>query len=69
MLALKLNMYRPVLESDEERFRNDEREEQQRDRAHYLAYEFAGACARDSSLNRAPVACTPTMMQLWLSTR
>ena len=41
-LALKLRMYRPVLDSDEAGLRNDERELRQRDRAHYLAYQAMG---------------------------
>ena len=44
LLILKLHMYQPVLASDEPNYRNDERELQQRDRAHYLAYQAIG-CA------------------------
>jgi hypothetical protein len=42
LMALKLRVYQPVLDSDEDRFRNDERELHQRDRAHYLAFQAAG---------------------------
>ncbi len=42
LLALKLRVYQPVLEADEDGFRNDERELNQRDRAHYMAYQAIG---------------------------
>lgn len=42
LLALKLHVYRPVLAADETRYRNDERELDQRDRAHYAAYQAIG---------------------------
>jgi hypothetical protein len=42
LLALKLRIYQPVLDSDQDQFRNDERELHQRDRAHYLAYQAVG---------------------------
>ena len=42
LLALKLRVYEPVLQSDEDGFRNDEREMTQRDRAHYQAYQAIG---------------------------
>lgn len=41
-LALKLRMYKPVLQTDDEEFKNDERELHQRDHAHYLAYQIFG---------------------------
>jgi hypothetical protein len=42
LLALKLRVYKPVLSSDEQAYRNDERELHQRDHAHYLAYQAMG---------------------------
>jgi uncharacterized membrane protein YkgB len=42
LLALKLRVYQPVLQADDDGFRNDERELNQRDRAHYLAYQTIG---------------------------
>jgi hypothetical protein len=42
LLALKLRVYRPVLDTDEDGFRNDERELSQRDHSHYLAYQAVG---------------------------
>lgn len=39
LLALKLNLYRPVLDLDRDEARSDERELRQRDHAHYLAYQ------------------------------
>lgn len=44
LLALKLRVYKPVLQSDEDGFRSDERELHQRDHAHYLAYQWIGLC-------------------------
>ncbi len=41
LLALKLHLYKPLLQTDENEFRNDEREIYQRDHAHYLAYQAA----------------------------
>ena len=43
MLALKLRVYQPVLQADEDGLRNDERELNQRDRAHYMAYQAIGS--------------------------
>lgn len=43
LLALQLRVYQPVLQADEDGWRNDERELHQRDRAHYLAYQWMGA--------------------------
>lgn len=48
LLALKLRVYRPVLQADEDGFRNDEREERQRDHAHYTAYQWLGICVMAS---------------------
>ncbi len=42
LLALKLRVYQPILQADHDTFRNDERELNQRDRAHYLAYQAIG---------------------------
>jgi hypothetical protein len=42
LLALKLRMYRPALTADESKYRNDEREQHQRDWAHYKAYQVLG---------------------------
>ncbi len=42
--ALKMHMYKPMLQSDEEQYRSDERELHQRDRAHYKAYQWLGLC-------------------------
>ena len=42
LLALKLRVYKPVLAADESNYRNDERELNQRDRAHYKAYQVLG---------------------------
>ncbi|HZB88880.1 MAG TPA: hypothetical protein VE291_09510 [Terracidiphilus sp.] len=42
LLLLKLRVYQPVLSADESAYRNDERELNQRDRAHYLAYQAIG---------------------------
>lgn len=42
LLALKLRVYQPVLAADDDGFRNDERELNQRDRAHYQAYQAIG---------------------------
>lgn len=42
LLALKLRVYEPVLQADEDGFRNDERELVQRDRSHYQAYQAIG---------------------------
>jgi hypothetical protein len=42
LLALKLHLYRPVLASDETQYRNDERELNERGRAHYAAYQVMG---------------------------
>ncbi|MFP5236298.1 MAG: hypothetical protein ACLGSD_10375 [Acidobacteriota bacterium] len=39
LLALKLNLYRPVLDLNRDEARNDERELRQRDHAHYIAYQ------------------------------
>lgn len=39
LLALKLNLYRPVLDIARDEARNDEREVRQRDHAHYVAYQ------------------------------
>ena len=44
LLLLKLRVYKPVLQPDEDAFRNDEREVHQRDRAHYLAYQWLPVC-------------------------
>lgn len=44
LLALKLRVYQPVLQSDEDQFRSDERELHQRDHAHYQAYQWIGMC-------------------------
>lgn len=43
VLALKLRVYQPVLQADDDGFRNDEREMNQRDRAHYMAYQAIGS--------------------------
>ncbi len=43
LLALKLRVYRPILAADEPKYRSDERELDQRDRAHYAAYQAIGA--------------------------
>lgn len=42
LLALKLRVYRPILTADEGRYRNDERELDQRNLAHYSAYKVLG---------------------------
>jgi hypothetical protein len=42
LLLLKLRMYHPILTRDDSAFRNDERELEQRDRAHYLAFQAMG---------------------------
>jgi hypothetical protein len=42
LLALKLRIYQPVLQTDDNEFKNDERELHQRDHAHYLAYQAVG---------------------------
>ena len=42
LLALKLRVYQPVLQADDDGFRNDERELVQRDRSHYQAYQAIG---------------------------
>jgi len=42
LLLLKLRIYQPVLSADENASCNDERELNQRDRAHYLAYQAVG---------------------------
>jgi hypothetical protein len=42
LLALKLRLYQPVLAADESKYRNDEREQHQRDWAHYKAYQTLG---------------------------
>lgn len=44
MLALKLRVYQPVIQSDEDALRSDERELHQRDHAHYQAYQWIGMC-------------------------
>ena len=44
LLALKLGMYKPVLQAEEDAFRSDERELHQRDHAHYQAYQWIGSC-------------------------
>ncbi len=42
LLLLKLRIYQPVLPDDDTAYRNDERELNQKDRAHYLAYQAVG---------------------------
>ena len=42
LLLLKLRIYQPVLTGDEALYRNDERELEQRDHAHYLAFQTIG---------------------------
>jgi hypothetical protein len=42
VLELKLLRYKPVLDADEQDFKNDERELAQRNHAHYLAYQAIG---------------------------
>ncbi len=42
LMLLKLHVYQPVLADEDSSFRNDERELQQRDRAHYQAYQAVG---------------------------
>jgi len=42
LLLLKLHLYQPVPSPADSAFRNDERELQQRDRAHYQAYQALG---------------------------
>jgi hypothetical protein len=42
-IGLGLRVFPAVIAGDEAEFRNDERELHQRDRAHYLAYQGAGA--------------------------
>jgi hypothetical protein len=42
LLLLKLNVYRPVLADEDPAYRNDERDVQQRDHAHYQAYQGVG---------------------------
>ncbi len=68
LLALKLHLYKPVLQADEGGFRNDEREIHQRDHAHYLAYQAVSvvismivfiALLRMSRLNLIPVQIAP----------
>lgn len=68
LLALKLHLYKPVLQADDRGSRNDEREVHQRDHAHYLAYQAVSvviliivliASLRLSRLNLIPVSIAP----------
>src|ERR1019366_2267798 len=44
LILLKLHMYNPTLDADKPEFENDERELQQRDHAHFKAYQGLTIC-------------------------
>jgi hypothetical protein len=66
LVSLRLQIFPPVLEDEEAEFRNDERELNQRDRAHYLAYQGAGAAVA-AILTVALIRATKPTWFAWLA--
>lgn len=67
LLALKLRVYQPALQTDEGEFRNDERELNQRDRAHYVAYQAIGCLIAVEALV-ASIRMMSPKLQAWMAT-